>query len=190
MSMRRFQWTSTGWIQRRTNSIHHHKNKISYTLSIHSIPISSSCNVYTPPHQYYDISSHLSLGGGRCYSAISSSIFHGHNIDAPSYAQYPLQLKLLQSYYTRCYNTSSSPKHLLFKDCQTVEEAVQMLHTNLYNSTPRNISAFWSSVPQLLRKRSFGKVQNIEQMIHQLDDILAHTLQDINSFGSRDLEKC
>ena len=139
--MRRFQWMPTRWIQRRTNSSIHHKNKISYTsLSIHSIPISSSCNVYTPPHQYYDNFDHLSLGDGRQYSTISSILPHIH-VDAPSYAQYQLQLKLLQS-YTRCYNTSSSSKHLPFKDCQTVKDAVQMLHTNLQTSTPRNLSSF------------------------------------------------
>jgi len=89
--------------------------------------------------------------------------------------------------HIRCYNTSSSPKHLPFKDCQTVGRAVQMIHDHLQTSTPRNLSAFWSSVPQLLKKSRFDQVQNIEQMIHQLDDILAHTLQDINSFDSRDL---
>ena len=114
----------TRWIQRRTNSSIHHKNKISYTSIVHSTPISSY--VYTSPHQYYDIFGHLSLGDGRQYSTTSSILPHIH-IDAPSYAQDQLQLKLLQS-YTRCYNTSSSQKHLPFKDCQTVEDAVKMIH--------------------------------------------------------------
>ena len=105
-------------------------------------------------------------------------------IGVPSYA---LQSQSFQL-HARFYNTlQSSPKYLPFQDCQTIKDAVQMIHDHLHNSTPRNLSAFWSSVPLILKKSRFEKVQNVEQMNHQLDSILDHTLQDTNSFGYRDL---
>ena len=79
---------------------------------------------------------------------------------------------------SRCYsyNTSTkSSKYLPFQDCQTVEELVQLMYDHLQTSATRNFSAFWSFIPQLLRKSRFEKVHNIEQMNHQLEDILCHT---------------
>jgi len=180
--MRQFQRPSLRQIMKRNlHIIHQHKNKISYSICPYQIP--SPCAVL-PILSSYDYTSQR-----RRYSPFNNnaSIPDATQTYAPSYAQYPLQLKLFQSNYSKCYNTSSSRKYLPFGDCQTVEELVQLMYDNLQTSTPRSLSAFWSSVPQLLRKSRFEKVQNVEHMNHQLEDILGHTLQDINSFGSRDL---
>ena len=108
------------------------------------------------------------------------------SLQLPLHCHNQLQSQSLQS-HSRCYNTSSSRKYLPFEDCQTVEELVQLMYDNMNNSTPRNMATFWTLVSKLLRKSRFDKVQNIEQMNHQLNDILVHTLQDINTFVSRDL---
>ena len=108
------------------------------------------------------------------------------SLQLPLHCHNQLQSQSLQS-HSRCYNTSPSRKYLPFEDCQTVEELVQLMYDNMNNSTPRSVATFWTLVSKLLRKSRFDKVQNIEQMNHQLDDILVHTLQDINTFGSRDL---
>ena len=108
------------------------------------------------------------------------------SLQLPLHCNTQVQSQSLQS-HSRCYTTSSSRKYLPFEDCQTVEELVQLIYDNMNNSTPRNIATFWTLVSKLLRKIRFEKVQNIEQMNHQLNDILVHTLQDINTFGSRDL---
>ena len=185
--MRRFQWTPTRWIQRRTNSSIHHKNKISYTFSIHSTSISSSY-VYTPPNQYYDNFGNLSLWGERRYSTSCGILPHIH-IDALSYAQYPLQLKLLQyrwfsSKHGRRISMNQDPD---MRVCQSIDELTQMAYEHKDSMSPRGMSAYWTLVSKLLKKNKFEKVQNIEQMNHQLNDILGHTLQDINAFGYRDL---
>jgi len=78
------------------------------------------------------------------------------------------------SYYTK--------HHLPFRDCRRLDEAVKMMYDYLPNANDRNLSAFWSAVPRLL-----GSERNIEQMNHQLDHILDHTLEEIHSFGYRDL---
>ena len=78
------------------------------------------------------------------------------------------------SYYTK--------HHLPFRDCRRLDEAVKMMYDYLPNANDRNLSAFWSAVPRLL-----GSERNIEQMNHQLDYILDHTLEEIHSFGYRDL---
>jgi len=72
-------------------------------------------------------------------------------------------------------------------EMRSLEELTQMAYEHKDRISPRDVSAFWSSVPQLLRKSRFEKVQNVEQMNHQLDDILGHTLEKIDSFDSRDL---
>jgi len=62
-----------------------------------------------------------------------------------------------------------------------------MAYEHKDSMSPRGMSAYWTLVSKLLKKSRFEKVQNIEQMNHQLEDILGYTLQDINSFGYRDL---
>jgi len=103
----------------------------------------------------------------RSYTTLYNSISIG------ICAQQPTQRSNL-SYYTK--------HHLPFRDCRRLDEAVKMMYDYLPNANDRNLSAFWSAVPRLL-----GSERNIEQMNHQLDHILDHTLEEIHSFGYRDL---
>ena len=90
----------------------------------------------------------------------------------------------LQHSQLRCL---SSSQYLPFRDCQTMEEAVQMAHDNLDTATYRSLSAFWSAMPQLIQRRKFGRGENIEQVKNQLQMVLLDTLEEIRSFGCRDL---
>jgi len=108
---------------------------------------------------------------------------------APSYAQHPLQLKLFQ-YRWFSSNRGSGNRRNQDPDmrvCQSIEELTRMADDHISIMSPRGISAYWTLLSKLLKKSRFDKVQNVEHMNHQLNDILGHTLQDINSFGSRDL---
>eukprot|EP00579_Thalassiosira_antarctica_P011504 CAMPEP_0201911768 /NCGR_PEP_ID=MMETSP0903-20130614/2602_1 /ASSEMBLY_ACC=CAM_ASM_000552 /TAXON_ID=420261 /ORGANISM="Thalassiosira antarctica, Strain CCMP982" /LENGTH=502 /DNA_ID=CAMNT_0048446557 /DNA_START=456 /DNA_END=1964 /DNA_ORIENTATION=- len=59
--------------------------------------------------------------------------------------------------------------------------------------SPRDMAAFWTAVPQFLRKRGRGPSKRHdedqdEQQLHlQFDKILVHTLEEIPAFGYRDL---
>jgi len=103
----------------------------------------------------------------------------------------------LQSSHSGCNscNTSTKSSNLPnrrnkdpdMRVCQSIEELTQIAYEHIRTMSPRGMSAFWSSVAQLLRKSRFEKVQNDKQMNLQLEEILGHTLQDINTFGYRDL---
>jgi len=188
--MRRFQWwTPKRWIQRRsTNSSIHHNTKISYTsLSIHSTPI-SSYNVYTPPHQYYDNFGNLSLWGERRYSAMSSSILPRIHIDALSYAQYPLQLKLLQSRWFSSNHRGRGNRRNQDPDmrvCQSIDELTQMAYEHKDSMSPRGMAAYWTLVSKLLRQRSNNRPSN--QMQIQIDELIGETLRSCEIYNYRDL---
>ncbi|KAL7531199.1 hypothetical protein ACHAXR_003895, partial [Thalassiosira sp. AJA248-18] len=83
-------------------------------------------------------------------------------------------------------------------DCQTLEEATKATYEHLHILSPRDMAAFWTVVPKLLQKgdrrhppnkqeKKGGRNEHEQQMLHQFDTILAHTLEAINTFGYRDL---
>ena len=102
----------------------------------------------------------------------NSSVFYNNN-STEICTQQTTQRRNL-SYYTK--------HHLPFRDCRRLDEAVKMMYDYLPNANDRNLSAFWSAVPRLL-----GTERNIEEMNDQLDHILDHTLEEMQSFGYRDL---
>ena len=118
-----------------------------------------------------------------CIERISSFSIQHHPLRWTDRRLSPSTVSTLHHSSSSSYHSSS--KYLPFQDCRTVEELVQLMYDNMNNSTPRIISTFWSSVPK--RKSRFDKVQNIEQMNHQLNDILDHTLEVVNTFGYRHL---
>ena len=84
---------------------------------------------------------------------------------------------------------SSSRRHLPFRECRSLEEAIHLAYDNLNHATPRNLSAFWAVVPKHLRNgHNSGLLgQNPGDLMNQLDQILGHTLERIGSFDYRDL---
>ena len=73
------------------------------------------------------------------------------------------------------------------KDCQTIKEAVDMTHGKLENLSARSLSAFWSSMPRLLRYKEEEEYDDNTQLQDQFDTLLARTMEDISTFGYRDL---
>ncbi|KAL7534497.1 hypothetical protein ACHAXR_005915, partial [Thalassiosira sp. AJA248-18] len=74
------------------------------------------------------------------------------------------------------------------KDCQTLEEAIEVTYGHLGKLTTRDISAFWAVVPQFLEQRNAHKnPDHNAAAAAQLGSILAHTLEQIKSFDYRDL---
>jgi len=80
-----------------------------------------------------------------------------------------------------------------FGDSQSIEELTQLAHYRRNRMNTREMCAFWAEMSKHLQtgqKRSHSNMKRkneYAQMQRQVDDILGHTLQDINSFGTRDL---
>jgi len=80
-----------------------------------------------------------------------------------------------------------------FGDSQSIEELTQLAHCRRNRMNTREMCAFWAEISkhvQTGQKRSppsMKRKNEYAQMQRQVDDVLGHTLQDINSFGTRDL---
>ena len=83
-------------------------------------------------------------------------------------------------------------------ECRTLEDALDATYDHLDILSPRNVAAFWTVAPQLLlRRRKMGQGEKIsqrnggqieqQQMFQKFDTILVRTVEDIESFGFRDL---
>ena len=81
-------------------------------------------------------------------------------------------------------NRVQSPK---MNDFKTLDAAIEVTHDNLATLTTRDISAFWAVVPQFLERRSIRVADSNLESTAKLGAILAHTLENIDSFTSRDL---
>ena len=96
------------------------------------------------------------------------------------------------------FSTDSTRRHggkhqrvfLDVKSCQTMEELADMTYKRLGELSPRNLSSFWSRVPQLLtpkyQSRNHHRDQN-RMLINQLRSVFLKTMGDIKKFGPRDL---
>ena len=85
-------------------------------------------------------------------------------------------------------SSSLSNYYLNVKDCQTVEEAVKITYDQLPYASHRNLSAFWSVVPKLLKKNNGSeKMQDVEQLNHQINHILGHTMEQVHAYNHIDL---
>jgi len=95
---------------------------------------------------------------------------------------------------SRCFARGSARRRNQNQDpdmrnCQSIEDLIQMAYTHVRSMSPRGISAFWTLVPQHLRT-SRGKGKNKENhglMKRQYRSILDHTLERIETFHHRDL---
>lgn len=84
---------------------------------------------------------------------------------------------------------SSSRRGRWMADCKTLGEALNATHDFLDMISHENVAAFWAVVPQLLQKHNVRRRggQKHEKMSHQFDDILTKTMEDIETFGPREL---
>jgi len=75
------------------------------------------------------------------------------------------------------------------KDCKSIKEAVELTHSCLKTGlTTRNLSSFWSVVPQLLQHHEAANVDDDDfELPNQLESLLTQTLEDIESFSYKDL---
>jgi len=99
------------------------------------------------------------------------------------------KLTQAQDKFTSCDN---KPKKR-FGDSQSIEELTQLAHYRRNRMNTREMCAFWAetskhvqtgqkrSPPSMKRKNEYAQMQT------QVDNVLGHILQDINSFGTRDL---
>ena len=85
------------------------------------------------------------------------------------------------------------PRPKTAKDCQTIKELVELTHGNLTDNklNTRNLSAFWSALQHLMMQKDTTGILEDENsaLPAQLDSLLARTMEDINSFGYRDLSQ-
>ena len=70
----------------------------------------------------------------------------------------------------------------MMKDFRTLDDVIGPYYNNLDTLTPRNLSAFWSGVPRLLRHQERGV-----HLVPQLEAIFHKTADQIHSYGPRDL---
>jgi len=112
-------------------------------------------------------------------------------IDAPSYAQYPLQLKLLQS---RCFSSNHRGRGTRgrvprMSEMRSLEEALTATYDNLDILSPRDVSAFWAVVPKLLGGKGprTSNQQQQQHMFHQFDKISTKSIRDIDRYDPRDM---
>ena len=68
------------------------------------------------------------------------------------------------------------------KEFNTLDEAIEVYYNNLEILTPRNLSAFWSAVPRLLRYQ-----ERRVSLVPQLQAIFHKTADQIHSYGPIDL---
>lgn len=75
------------------------------------------------------------------------------------------------------------------KDCQSIKEAVELTQSCLKSGlTTRNLSSFWSVVPQLLQQHNASNANDDDfELPNQLESLLAQTLEDVDTFSYRDL---
>eukprot|EP00578_Thalassiosira_sp_NH16_P025548 CAMPEP_0181100062 /NCGR_PEP_ID=MMETSP1071-20121207/12995_1 /TAXON_ID=35127 /ORGANISM="Thalassiosira sp., Strain NH16" /LENGTH=136 /DNA_ID=CAMNT_0023182771 /DNA_START=274 /DNA_END=680 /DNA_ORIENTATION=- len=78
------------------------------------------------------------------------------------------------------------------RNCQTIEEAVQLAYDHVDSISPRGISAFWASGSKLLQIQNRGpkkrQQQKADQQIsHQFDTMIARTMEHMDAFNVIDL---
>ena len=75
----------------------------------------------------------------------------------------------------------------MVKDCQTIEEAIEVTIEESEQLTTRNISAFWAVAPRLLHEWIKRPVHEKFSASNQLGIILSLTLRNVESFSPREL---
>jgi len=115
-------------------------------------------------------------------------------IDAPTYAQYPLQLKLFQSreFSSNHRGRGTRGRVPRMSEMKSLEEALTATYDNLDILSPRDVSAFWwAVVPKFLggsgRRLRTSNQQLEQQMFYQFDKISTKCIQDINQYDPRDM---
>lgn len=79
--------------------------------------------------------------------------------------------------------------------CLTLETALDTTYDHLHNVCPRDLAAFWNTVPKFLQnwdrrpasKKPRNDNNNGQKMKRRFETILGRSLEDINLFGARDL---
>jgi len=79
-------------------------------------------------------------------------------------------------------NVKSTNKIPRMMDCRTLDDAIKAIYHNLDRVSPRDISAFWTVVPRLLRHQERGV-----HLVPQLEAIFLKTADQIHSYGPQDL---
>jgi len=79
-------------------------------------------------------------------------------------------------------NSKSTNKIPRMMDCRTLDDAIKAIYDNLDRVSPRDISAFWTVVPRLLRHQERGV-----HLVPQLEAIFLKTADQIHSYGPQDL---
>ena len=121
------------------------------------------------------------------HSGMSSSILPHIHIDAPSYAQYPLQLKLLQHRWFSSNHRGRGNRRYQDPDmrvCQSIEELTQMAYEHKDTMSPRGMSAYWTLVSKLLHERNN---RPSDQMQIQIDELIGQTLRSCETYNPRDM---
>ena len=186
-------------MKRNLHIIHQHKSKISstYFTSRHSIcldPVTlpSLCAVLP------NLTSYNYISQKRRYSSFNynnASIPNATQTYAPSYAQYPLQLKLFQSQWFSSNHRSRGTRERVprMSEMRSLEEALTATYDNLDRLSPRDVSAFWAVVPKFLGGRGPSRInhrqqqQHLQQMFHHFDLILTNSIKEIDQYSHREL---
>jgi len=112
-------------------------------------------------------------------------------IDAPTYAQYQLQLNLFQSRWFSSNHRGRGTRGRVprMSGMKSLEEALTATFDNLDILSPRDVSAFWAVVPKFLggRRPRTSNQQLEQQMFNQFDKISTKCIQDIDQYGYREL---
>jgi len=78
-------------------------------------------------------------------------------------------------------NIKSTNKIPRMMDCRTLDDAIKAIYDNLDRVSPRDISAFWTVLPRLLKYQDQGA------QLPQLQAIFYKTADQIHSYGPQDL---
>mmetsp|Transcript_22176 Transcript_22176/g.47701 ORF Transcript_22176/g.47701 Transcript_22176/m.47701 type:complete len:580 (-) Transcript_22176:26-1765(-) len=79
------------------------------------------------------------------------------------------------------FPSSTTPR---MSECQTIDEAIQSTHENLEHASPRDVAAFWTVAPRLLKDHQRSGEQ---RFLPELESIFDKTIDRMHTFGCRDL---
>jgi len=81
------------------------------------------------------------------------------------------------------HSTNNNYRIPMMKEFNTLDDAIVPYYDNLEILTPRNLSAFWSAVPRLLRYQQHQ--ERGVKLVPQLEAIFLKTADQIHSYGPR-----
>jgi len=191
----RFQWPPIRRIMR--GNLYQHNNNISstyftsHTIFLDQITLPSPCAVIPILHSYNYTSQMRRYSSFNYNNASIPDATQTQLTYVPSYAQYPLQLKLFQSRKLSSSHRGRGTRGRVprMSKMKSLEEALTATYDNLDILSPRDVSAFWAVVPKFLGGRGprTSNQQLEQQMFHQFDKISTKSIQDINQYDPRDM---